>query len=698
MTFRQIFLSAILWSGTFWAATATAPADSLAQQFASRSGREVLIFANQIAAENPELAKTAFQLALRKAIAEQNKPLEVSVHRDRGIFYEDLHLLDSAAIFFKKSFEVAEASQLAADARTALNDLAIISRKLIHFDDAENYHREALRRATAARDIELEEFSLHGLGFLYENVGDPHTAAEYYLQSYKIAEQQSNAEGMIVTLSNLAGMRAANRQRDSALLHTRHALEIAFAKRDTAQIPQVFHAHASIFEHFGEADSARFYFQKSADWSAVAGDWAALAAAFLNLGKLAEQSGDAAAAESFYRKIYAGHFSMLTAEQEAEVYFRLSQILLARDERSEVLFFLKNAYSTADAGGLTELQIQYARLLFEFFEKQNDTPNALFYLEKANFLSDSLSLILRDQATAALDFRYGLVKKEREKQQTEIRQGRFRLVLVLGFGLLAAVGMGFLVRMRRRTNSVLRQKNEAIREQNVRLEESNKFLHQFTYAVAHDVKEPLRSISGFLSLLERRHPEKLASSGKEYVSFVQQGISRMNNLITDLLNFSQISSQRPEQISVDTRAAVARAAVNFREKIEQKNGEILLPDSMPKVQMKPEHLDKLLQNLLDNALKFNHNEHPTVKIGASRINGHVLISVEDNGIGIDSDHSKKIYELFHQLHKNQPYGGTGVGLTVCKNIVDKYDGAIWFEGSEAQVGTKFWVKLPASLE
>ncbi len=694
MKFKHFFLQFLIFGCTVFSVAANVP-DSLHRHLALQTGKDVLVFANKMASEDLEVAKFAFDLALGKALFDRDQPLLFSVLRDKGIFFEDQNQLDSAEFFYKKALVLAEKETFAEPTRTALNDLAIISRKLTKFQDAENYHRSALQKAAEAHDVELEEFSLHGLGFLYENVGDYDAAAHYYLESYEIAKKRESPEGRIVTLTNLAGMRMAANRRDSAFLHVREALNLAFSAHDTAQIAHVYHVLAAVFEHFSQSDSAQVFYQISANLAAQSHNWSLRAASFLDLGLIAEKSGDWKSAEKFYQNIHVAHFSSLPPEQKVEVFFRLGKILMAQNQPELGLNFLSKAYFLADEFSLAESQIEVGRELFSFFQKKNDTQKALFYLAISDKLSDSLSVVSRETGTAALDFRYNLVKKDRELQEMDIRQSRVRIGFVILMGLLLVGGLFFLVKIQRKSNADLRQKNEAIRDQNLRLEESNKFLHQFTYAVAHDLKEPLRSISGFLGLLERRHPEKFAGEGQEYLQFVRQGVARMTDLIADLLAFSNISSQRPGQEKIDSRLVLGQTISKLDSEIRLKNGSVELPEAMPEVVMKSEHLGQLFQNLIHNALKFNHNEHPTVKVGAVRLNGHVIFSVEDNGIGIDADHAKKIYELFHQLNKNQPYGGTGVGLTVCKNIVDKYKGAIWFEAAAAEHGTRFLVKLPA---
>jgi light-regulated signal transduction histidine kinase (bacteriophytochrome) len=296
---------------------------------------------------------------------------------------------------------------------------------------------------------------------------------------------------------------------------------------------------------------------------------------------------------------------------------------------------------------------------------------------------------------AEMEFRFDLEKGENEIQQLKLRESRFTM---MGGAILSVVAVGFLlfiVLMRGANNKNLKLKNLAIRQQNQKLEESNEVLRQFAYASAHDLKEPLRNIGSFVSLLQRRFTKDLPEEAQEYMGFVTTGVRRMNSLLEDLLEYSTlITDKQPEKEMIDLKDIVTIVSSNLQNTIESKHAEIRLGDKLPQIEMNRLHLTQLFQNLISNSLKFVHDKPPLVLINGQSKNGEVTISVKDNGIGIKQEYSAKVFQLFHRLNKtNQQFEGTGIGLTICKNIVEKYNGRIWFESDEAN-GTTFFIAFP----
>lgn len=666
--------------------------DSLRTRLQAADGREVLVFANNIANEDLDAAIFAFDLAHEKARRANDAALIFAVLRDEGIFLEDQNRLDSAATLFQRAFQVAENHGLAPEARTALNDLAIVSRKLERYKAARDFHSDALARAQKSGDEELVEYSWHGLGFLYEIVGDYEQALQFYRQSYRAAEKRGHQNGMMVTLGNLAEMFASTKQEREAIQHAAQGLALALTARDTEQIAQLHFIQADVLDQFGRSAEAAPLFEQCAAWGQLARDWAIEAEARLRLGRFAEKTGQLDLARQHYQASLV-RADFLPPNLVAEAYLHLGNLA---NDATDASVFLQKSRAIAFQNHLPEQEIAAARALFEWHSARQKPVLALPFLERANFLRDSLSDILREKSGSKLDFRYDVEKKARDLEAMKIRASRTRTAGVVLAGFLAVGALIYLIRMRYRTNTELHRKNEAIRSQNTRLEESNRFLTQFTYAVAHDLKEPLRSISSFITLLERQFGSHFEGAGLGYMQFVQQGVKRMHALINDLLAFSNISSQRPGTKSVDPKQVLDSVTNTLSKEIHERKGRVEYPAELPHVRMEPSHLGYVFQNIIHNGLKFNDKDEPNVRIQAREENGHVLFSLEDNGIGIDREHGKKVFELFQQLHKNKPYGGTGVGLTVVKNIVDKYNGYIWFEPAGEQGGTRFWVGLPAA--
>jgi len=240
-----------------------------------------------------------------------------------------------------------------------------------------------------------------------------------------------------------------------------------------------------------------------------------------------------------------------------------------------------------------------------------------------------------------------------------------------------------------------RRRAEAeIRERTEELERSNAELAQFAYVASHDLQEPLRMVASFCDLLQRTHADKLDEDGREYIEFAVDGARRMQQLINDLLAFSRLNTRPVEPVPASADRAVQQALRNLTHAIEESGGRVDYAD-LPDVMCDPTQLRQLFQNLLSNSLKFHGEAPPRVKIDAERDGGFWRFSVSDNGIGVDPGQLESIFGIFQRLHTRDEYPGTGIGLAVCKRIVERQGGEIRAERGETS-GTIFRFTLPVA--
>jgi two-component system, sensor histidine kinase and response regulator len=246
-----------------------------------------------------------------------------------------------------------------------------------------------------------------------------------------------------------------------------------------------------------------------------------------------------------------------------------------------------------------------------------------------------------------------------------------------------------------RKNRELQLATEKLELQTRELERSNHELEQFGYVVSHDLQEPLRAIVGFLDLLHRKYREQLDAKADQYIDFAVNGGKRMQALIHDLLYYARLGSHAKEFAPVDCAGILDDALANLRVAIEESGAEILRGEKLPTVQGDPVQLTQLFQNLLGNALKFRGEDSaPRIHISVERRNGFWEFAISDNGIGIEEKDFERIFQVFHRLHERGKYPGTGIGLAVCKKIVERHGGSIWVHSRPGQ-GTTFHFTLPA---
>lgn len=227
------------------------------------------------------------------------------------------------------------------------------------------------------------------------------------------------------------------------------------------------------------------------------------------------------------------------------------------------------------------------------------------------------------------------------------------------------------------------------------LEASNRDLEQFAYVASHDLQEPLRKVASFTQLLERRYGDQLDERAHQYIEFASDGARRMQRLIQDLLAFSRLGRGQEDPVLVSVDRSLADALDNLSEALTETGAEVT-SDPLPDVVGQPSLLTQLLQNLVANAVKFRRPDTtPHVHVGAERVGSEWLFRCSDNGIGIEPRHAERVFAIFQRLHAKDAYSGTGIGLAMCKRIVEHHGGRIWVEDRDPSEGTTVRWTLPA---
>jgi PAS domain S-box-containing protein len=251
--------------------------------------------------------------------------------------------------------------------------------------------------------------------------------------------------------------------------------------------------------------------------------------------------------------------------------------------------------------------------------------------------------------------------------------------------IIRSVGMVHDITERKRAQQELHRTLEELKHSNAELE-------QFAYVASHDLQEPLRMVSSYMQLLKRRYQGKLDQDADEFIAFAVDGATRMQNLINDLLAFSRVGTRgRPMGLS-SCEKALTEALINLQVAVEESQA-VITHDPLPTVFCDQPQLVQLFQNLLVNSIKFRGQQAPQIHISAKREHNEWLFSVRDNGIGLDPKFGERIFEIFQRLHNRTAYPGTGIGLAICKRIVQRHGGRIWVESQPGQ-GATFYFTLP----
>ncbi len=236
-----------------------------------------------------------------------------------------------------------------------------------------------------------------------------------------------------------------------------------------------------------------------------------------------------------------------------------------------------------------------------------------------------------------------------------------------------------------KVNNDLKIKTQELTNTNIELE-------RFSYVASHDLQEPLRMVRNFLQLFENRYKDIVDEQGKQYIHFAVDGANRMQALIKDLLQYSRVGSSTLEIEDVDMNAVMKDVTQLYKNDFENNNGEIII-NNLPIIKAGKSAMMQLMQNLVGNAIKYRNKEYVMINVSVEETDAEWIFAVADNGIGIEKEYAEKIFIVFQRLHNKEEYSGTGIGLSICRKIVERYQGKIWVE-SELGKGSTFKFTIP----
>ncbi|WP_327089495.1 ATP-binding protein [Nonomuraea sp. NBC_01738] len=322
-------------------------------------------------------------------------------------------------------------------------------------------------------------------------------------------------------------------------------------------------------------------------------------------------------------------------------------------------------------------------------------PDVAARLDQLNLALVVIFLVLAAAAVGlAVMVRFAVLRPiaQLTAQVREVAAGDFNQPLGVERPAELAELSSHLDSMRRRILSGWR----SAEEQSDELRRSNGELEQFAYVASHDLQEPLRKVASFTQMLEQRYGDQLDDRAKQYIAYAVDGAKRMQGLINDLLDFSRVGRVSGERVVTDTGQALKAALDNLAAAVDDAEAVVTSAD-LPKVLGNRTQLTQLFQNLVENSIKFRSDLPPRIHIGATRIDDDRWeFTCSDNGIGVEAKYADRIFLIFQRLHPRDVYPGTGIGLAMCRKIVEYHGGMLWLDGEAEDTGATFRWTLPAA--
>lgn len=634
-------------------------------------------------------------IALEKATQENNAKQRFKILRDIGSIHESNNQLGNALLHYQQAESIALNSLNDTALITIYFDLAITHRKNSNYIGCKEYYTKIIDRCPKNQDSEYLEYAFHGLGNLYQNTGDYEKSADYFLQSTSVAEHRKNTAGVAMSLQHVAETMRLAKNPGKALLNIEKSYQLSLKANDAELIGLILKDYGQILCDDGKLDLALEKFNVALQYLNGADAKPYYAKVLMCIADVYALKGEHNTASTYLFKCLNEYNSLILNEDLGELYFKVGKYYISNKENAKAKTTFEKGLAICQKNDIKSTYIKIALALSAIEEQNGHTSLALSLFKTAKAMEDSLFTQEKIVKTAELQFKFDADKNEREIQELKISQNNMMIVGLIILLTSTMLFFFFWAKTKNKANLALLKQKEETELQNRRLEESNAALMEFAYASAHDLKEPLRNIGSFISLLKRRYGHNFNEEGLEYMEFVNVGVRKMNKLLEDLLAYSTlvVNSSRVEIIeSTKLNEVLDEIKVSLQATIQQKNAQIQY-NSLPELPMSRLHQTQLFQNLISNSLKFMEDKIPIIKINCQENETNIVVSVVDNGIGINKEYSDKVFKLFHRLNRDAGYEGTGVGLSICKNIVEKYNGKIWFE-SEEQKGTTFYIKLP----
>jgi len=593
---------------------------------------------------------------------------------------------------------------------------------------AHDYCVKGLALAANGNNRKLNAHLNNNLGIIHAKRGDYAIALGYFLSALAVWENLEAKKNVAALLGNIGTLYRKIGDHDKSIKELLKAQQLALEINNEKLVASCMHNLGETYKQKGEDKNALKTYQKALALKERMGFTIRLIPTLKGIGEVYINMGLYLKAGEYFGRALAIARKEDNKEYLQKIFFSLGKLEQARKDYFKAIHYFGQSLEITREINMKDDMLQALNALAETYTKIRDFELAFEYLSQYKNLNDSLYDEKYSELLAEMGTKFELSQKETEIEHLIIsrKADQFKLwslitIVLLIFGALSASLL--FIRNRRRAhntlvlhnakietqnhllaqkqseietqNLLLSRQSEEITLQNSQLKQTNSDLMQFAYAASHDLREPLRTIRSYMQLLERRYKNQLDETAQEFIAFATDGAIRMDDLLQDLLAYSRIGRENARKSSVDLNRILNKVKDSLHHQIDRNKAQIVYPP-LPHFEAYEAQMHLLFQNLISNAIKFRGEEDPLIRIEVSQGGGHYLISVADNGIGIDEAHRERVFTLFQRLHPRAKYEGTGMGLAICKKIVQNHKGEIWLD-SNLGVGTTFYIRIPSNV-
>lgn len=636
------------------------------------------------------------QDALLEEMAETPLNIEASIKEANGYFEQE----DYAAAIAKyeevlSNFEPQENCKIYPK---LLLQLGKGNAKLQHYDAALHYYDKYLVLPQVSSDPKDKANGLGLIASAYQKIGNYETSYEYQIQALGIRESQKDSAGIGRSLYELGTLVFYQKNYELALKYYTGSMDLAVARKKDKAILSCLSALGPTYEGLGDSIAALKTLNRALDLARTLDIKSKEAYVLHNLGAhyLRKEAYDEA--YEFLMESYQIKFAL-----EDKWGLIGSHIYIGDLFREQGL--LPQAEQEYDSGLRLATEIESKARKVTLYDKLGkvyaDQKKYKEAIEMKDLYVDLKEKLLNEKLIEELGnkkIKYELEKKDREilllTEQNRVKKMKTKTLWMFSFISVCLIGVSVRSRAKHRHNQALQEKNKEIKQKNSDLERKNDDLKKFAFIVSHDLKAPLRTIGSFTGLLKRRYFNKIDQDGQEYMDFITGGVKRMDQLLNDLLTYSQIENTDRGADWTETKDVIHNALSNLYFQIRNQNVAVKInEEALPRVKGNSAHLTQLFQNIIANGIKFRNGRAPQISIDCMQNEQKFTFAIKDNGIGIEDQYQEKIFRMFSRLHKVEEYEGTGIGLATCKKIVEKHGGKIWVKSAPGQ-GSTFYFSLP----